>query len=68
MKTLLALCVFSVLVMHFNQDLNPVYWIGFITFAISALAATYKMDRREQFDKELGEEIENLKKKRYENS
>lgn len=31
-------------------------------------ARSRELDRREQFDKELGEEIENLKKKRYENS
>ena len=45
MKTLLALCVFSVLVMHFNQDLNPVYWIGFSGFVITGLWAAYKMDK-----------------------
>lgn len=45
MKILLALCALSVLVMHFNQDLNPVYWIGFSGFVITGFWAAYKMDK-----------------------
>lgn len=41
MKILLV----SVLVMHFNQDLNPVYWIGFSGFVITGFWAAYKMDK-----------------------
>lgn len=45
MKKLLALCALSVLVMHFNQDLNPVYWIGLSGFVITGFWAAYKMDK-----------------------
>lgn len=45
MKILLALCALSVLMMHFNQDLNPVYWIGFSGFVITGFWAAYKMDK-----------------------
>lgn len=45
MKILLFLCALSVLVMHFNQDLNPVYWVGFSGFVITGLWAAYKMDK-----------------------
>lgn len=45
MKKLLFLCALSVLVMHFNQDLNPVYWIGFSGFVITGFWAAYKMDK-----------------------
>lgn len=45
MKILLALCALSVLVMHFNQDLNPVYWIGFSGFVITGFWAACKMDK-----------------------
>ena len=45
MKVLLFFWALSVLVMHFNQDLNPVYWIGFSGFVITGLWAAYKMDK-----------------------
>lgn len=45
MKILLVLCALSVLVMHFNQDLSPVYWIGFLGFVITGFWAAYKMDK-----------------------
>lgn len=45
MKIQLFLCALSVLVMHFNQDLNPVYWIGFSGFVITGFWAAYKMDK-----------------------
>lgn len=45
MKILLVLCALSVLVMHFNQDLNPVYWIGLSGFVITGFWAAYKMDK-----------------------
>lgn len=35
MKILLFLCALSVLVMHFNQDLSAMYWIGFVGFIIT---------------------------------
>lgn len=48
MKKLLFLCALSLVVMHFNQDLNPVYWIGFSGFVITGLWAAYKMDKDER--------------------
>jgi hypothetical protein len=48
MKKLLFICVLSLLVMHFNQDLNPVYWIGFSGFVITGFGAAYKMDKDER--------------------
>lgn len=44
MKKLLFLCALSVLVMHFNQDLNPVYWIGFSGFIITGFSIANRLD------------------------
>ncbi len=44
MKTLLVICALSALIMHLNQDLNPVYWIGFIGVAITSLLIAKKLD------------------------
>lgn len=44
MKILLALCALSVLVMHFNQDLNPVYWIGLSGFVITGFSIANRLD------------------------
>lgn len=51
MKTLLTLCALSILVMHFNQDLNPVYWIGLSGVVITGFWAAYKMDKNERASK-----------------
>lgn len=44
MKKLLSLCALSVLVMHFNQDLSTMYWIGFIGFIITGFIAAKRLD------------------------
>lgn len=44
MKMLLALCALSVLVMHFNQDLSAMYWIGFIGFIITGFSIANRLD------------------------
>lgn len=44
MKKFLFLCALSVLVMHFNQDLNPVYWIGFSGFIITGFSIANRLD------------------------
>lgn len=44
MKILLVLCALSVLVMHFNQDLSAMYWIGFIGFIITGFAIANRLD------------------------
>lgn len=44
MKILLALCALSVLVMHFNQDLSAMYWVGFIGFIIIGFSIANRLD------------------------
>lgn len=44
MKKLLSLCALSVLVMHLNQDLSIMYWIGFIGFIITGFTAAKRLD------------------------
>lgn len=44
MKILLALCALSVVVMHFNQDLNPVYWVGFTGFTLTSILIAKRLD------------------------
>lgn len=44
MKILLVLCALSVLVMHFNQDLSAMYWIGFIGFIITGFSIANRLD------------------------
>lgn len=54
MRKLIILCALSVAVMHFNQDLNPVYWIGFVGFVITGFSIANKLDngRTEKGDRE----------------
>lgn len=44
MKKLLFLCALSVLVMHFNQDLSAMYWIGIIGFIITGFSIVNRLD------------------------
>ena len=44
MKILLFLCALSVLVMHFNQDLSAMYWIGFVGFIITGFSIANRLD------------------------
>lgn len=44
MRKLIILCAISVAVMHFNQDLNPVYWIGLSGFAITGILIANRLD------------------------
>lgn len=44
MKKLLFLCALSVLVMHFNQDLSAMYWIGIIGFIITGFSIANRLD------------------------
>mgnify|MGYP001367579635 CR=1 FL=1 len=44
MKILLFFCALSVLVMHFNQDLSPMYWVGLIGFIITGFIAANRLD------------------------
>lgn len=44
MKKLLFLCALSVLVMHFNQDLSPMYWVGLIGVIITGFIAANRLD------------------------
>lgn len=55
MRKLIILCAISVAVMHFNQDLNPMYWVGFIGFIITGFSIANKLDkygRTEKGDRE----------------
>ena len=44
MRKLIILCAISVAVMHFNQDLNPVYWMGFVGFATTSILIANRLD------------------------
>lgn len=44
MKILLFLCALSVLVMHFNQDLSPLYWVGLIGFTLTSILIAKRLD------------------------
>lgn len=54
MKKLLFLCALSVLVMHFNQDLSAMYWVGFIGFIITGFSIANRLDngRTSKYNKE----------------
>lgn len=45
MRKLIILCALSVAVMHFNQDLNPMYWVGFIGFIITGFSIANRLDK-----------------------
>lgn len=47
MKILLFLCALSVLVMHFNQDLSAMYWIGFVGFIITGFSIANRLAMNE---------------------
>lgn len=44
MQKLISLCALSVVVMHFNQDLSAMYWVGFIGFIITGFSIANKLD------------------------
>lgn len=44
MKILLALCALSVLVMHLNQDLSPMYWVGLTGFTFTSILIAKRLD------------------------
>lgn len=45
MKTLIAICVVSLAVMHANQDLSPMYWAGLIVFIFTVILMANKLDK-----------------------
>lgn len=44
MKKLFTILIASVLVMHYNQDMNILYWIAVIFMLVSAFKITDKLD------------------------
>ena len=44
MRKLIAICVASLVVMHANQDLNPMYWAGLIVFIFAVILMANKLD------------------------
>lgn len=44
MKKLILLCALSVAVMHFNQDLNMVYWFGLSGFVTTGILIANRLD------------------------
>lgn len=44
MRKLIILCALSVAVMHFNQDLNPIYWIGLSGFITTGILIANRLD------------------------
>ena len=45
MRKLIALCVVSLAVMHANQDLGAMYWVGLIVFLFSVILMANKIDK-----------------------
>lgn len=45
MKKLMAICVASLVVMHANQDLSAMYWVGLIVFLFSVIIMANKLDK-----------------------
>ena len=45
MKMLIAICVASLVVMHANQDLSPMYWAGLIVFILAVILMANKLDK-----------------------
>ena len=45
MRKLIILCALSVAVMHFNQDLNPMYLVGLIGFATTSNLIANRLDK-----------------------
>lgn len=44
MKKLILLCAISVAVMHFNQDLSAMYWVGLIGFTFTSILIAKRLD------------------------
>ena len=44
MRKLIILCALSVAVMHFNQDLSLMYWVGLIGFIITGFSIANRLD------------------------
>lgn len=44
MRKLIILCALSVAVMHFNQDLNMVYWFGLSGFVTTGILIANRLD------------------------
>lgn len=57
MKILLALCALSVLVMHFNQDLSAMYWVGLIGFIVTSFSIANRLDN-ERAERDNGEHLQ----------
>lgn len=55
MKTLIALCVVSLVVMHANQDLSAMYWAGLVVFLFSVILMANKIDKGYGIDKQNSE-------------
>lgn len=45
MKTLILLCAVSLVVMHANQDLSPMYWVGLVTFVFTVILIANRLDK-----------------------
>lgn len=45
MKKLMAICAASLVVMHANQDLSAMYWVGLIVFLFSVTILANKLDK-----------------------
>lgn len=44
MRKLIFICALSVVVMHFNQDLSLMYWVGLIGFIITGFSIANRLD------------------------
>ena len=45
MKKLMAICAASLVVMHANQDLSAMYWVGLIVFILAVILMSNKLDK-----------------------
>ena len=49
MKKLMAICAASLVVMHANQDLSAMYWVGLIVFLFSVIIMANKLDKEYEY-------------------
>lgn len=54
MKKLMAICAVSLVVMHANQDLSPMYWAGLIVYLFSIILIANKIDKGYGKEKKIG--------------
>lgn len=53
MKKLISICAVSLVVMHANQDLSPMYWAGLVVFMFSVILIANRLDKEGENNNEI---------------